>query len=442
MRIAVLGWGSLIWNPRDLRIAGGWQPDGPFLPIEFARISATGPPRLTLVLRQDADRVRTLWAQSALDKLDDAIKNLAKREHTSIENIGYVKDGDQPLASRSRLRSVADTHPEPTPDARSAGALLQHLDWWRSERQLDAVIWTDLPSNFEEVVRPHGQPIPLSGASAAAYLNGLPDATFAEEYVRRAPSQVRTTIRRHLEKKLGWLPSPASPITPGDPRFDKEWAECRTTIGRLDTVLVDLRKLGFSFITTLLAAGAILSFLGIQTAADVSVPPTPTRAAPFVSIVVLIVALFFLDSYYEVLLSAAVERALDIETLTDPAIRLTKYIGINAGRSRASNITLGLYLFLLLAACGLAVLAATTKTTVTKGVTSVTGGVTTVTGGVTSVSFEWNPIAFGIVGLGIFIALVMFLYWLYLGITTGVHTRKAGRPWRPGEAAREKVASP
>lgn len=428
MRIAILGWGSLIWNPRELRIAGHWQPDGPFLPIEFARISATGPPRLTLVIRQDADKLRTLWAHSAHDKLDDAMDNLAARENTTTEKIGYVKRGDQSLESRSRLTSVTDARLKTTPDAPTTADLLQHIDWWRSEHQLDAVIWTDLPSNFEESFRNEGQPVPLSGESAVSYLKALRDSAFAEEHVRRAPSQVRTTIRGHLEKKLGWLPSPASAIGSGDPRFDKEWAECRTTIGRLDTVLVDLRKLGFSFITTLLAAGAILSFLGIQTVADVSAPPIPTRAAPFVSIVVLIVALFFLDSYYEVLLSAAVERALDIETLTDPAIRLTKYIGINAGRSRASNITLGLYLFLLLAACGLAVLAATTKTTVAKGVSSV--------------SFEWNPFAFGIVGLGIFIALVMFLYWLYLGITTGVHTRKAGRPWRPGEAAREKVASP
>jgi hypothetical protein len=428
VRIAVLGWGSLIWNPRELRLASHWQPDGPFLPIEFARISATGPPRLTLAIRQDADKVRTLWAQSAHDKLDGAMENLATRENTTSEKIGYVRRGDQPLESRSRLTSIIGAHLKATPEAPTTGDLLQHIDWWRSEHQVDAVIWTDLPSNFEESFRNDGQPAALSGETAVSYLESLRDAAFAEEYVRRAPPQIRTRIRRHLEKELGWLPSPTSMIGPGDPRFDKEWAECRTTIGRLDNVLVDLRKLGFSFITALLTAGAVLSFLGIQTVANVDVPPIPTRAAPFISIVVLIVALFFLDSYYEVLLSAAVERALDIETLTDPAIRLTKYIGINAGRSRASNITLGLYLFLLLAACGLAVLAATTKTSVI--------------GGVTSVSFEWNLIGFGIVGLGVFIALVMFLYWLYLGVTTGVHTRKAGRPWRAGESARDKIAAP
>jgi hypothetical protein len=48
MKIAVLGWGSLIWQPRELRISLPiWKTDGPELPVEFARVSMDG--RLTLV---------------------------------------------------------------------------------------------------------------------------------------------------------------------------------------------------------------------------------------------------------------------------------------------------------------------------------------------------------------------------------------------------------
>lgn len=48
MNITILGWGSLIWDQRDLPISGDWQLGGPALPIEFSRISRDG--RLTLVI--------------------------------------------------------------------------------------------------------------------------------------------------------------------------------------------------------------------------------------------------------------------------------------------------------------------------------------------------------------------------------------------------------
>lgn len=39
-KIAVIGWGSLIWCPKGLKIRDKWKNDGPKLPIEFARISS------------------------------------------------------------------------------------------------------------------------------------------------------------------------------------------------------------------------------------------------------------------------------------------------------------------------------------------------------------------------------------------------------------------
>ena len=42
MNIAILGWGSLVPDPRGLPIAGGWHQGGPILPIEFSRISKDG----------------------------------------------------------------------------------------------------------------------------------------------------------------------------------------------------------------------------------------------------------------------------------------------------------------------------------------------------------------------------------------------------------------
>jgi hypothetical protein len=42
MSIAILGWGSLIWDRRDLPITGDWQRGGPMLPRRFHHSSPTG----------------------------------------------------------------------------------------------------------------------------------------------------------------------------------------------------------------------------------------------------------------------------------------------------------------------------------------------------------------------------------------------------------------
>jgi hypothetical protein len=129
-----------------------------------------------------------------------------------------------------------------------------------------------------------------------------------------------------------------------------EWNECRTTIGRLDTILADIRKYGFSLITGLLTG---TSFLGLQSTEGSVVD----RTAPFISIMVLIAALFSVDSYYQVLLSGAVERALDLEEATrSPGVRVTGYLSRNALRSGSIYVTLLLYVLLITTAAALAIL--------------------------------------------------------------------------------------
>jgi hypothetical protein len=48
LKIVILGWVSLIWDPRGLPREGPWQEGGPIFPIEFSRVSNDC--RLTLVI--------------------------------------------------------------------------------------------------------------------------------------------------------------------------------------------------------------------------------------------------------------------------------------------------------------------------------------------------------------------------------------------------------
>ena len=173
MRIAVLGWGSLIWSPRKLKIEDRWKEDGPEIPVEFARISSDG--RLTLVIHPESEAVRTLWSSMALRELDEAIQDLAKREGTSSDCIGFVDITHEHELSRFPIEIV------------------RQIRDWTIQKHLDATIWTDLPANFKTK-----RGVDLTEDSVIEYLRTAPDAirTKTKEYVTKAPTQVSTKIRR------------------------------------------------------------------------------------------------------------------------------------------------------------------------------------------------------------------------------------------------------
>lgn len=178
MRIAVLGWGSLIWDQPCLRTEGEWhQAQGPELPIEFARISNDR--RLTLVLLEGAEPQPTAWVLSAARSLEAARANLACREGTSVARIGTLRRGEQPTAMTA---PVGD---------------------WIERAGVDAVIWTGLDSNWCDE-----RGVAFSAGDALAYLRGLRGEVRerAQEYIERAPSWMRTKVRERVEQELGWYP--------------------------------------------------------------------------------------------------------------------------------------------------------------------------------------------------------------------------------------------
>lgn len=186
MKIAILGWGSLIWDPRNLEIdkrigKNGWLDDGPVLPIEFSRISQDG--RLTLVIDPIGVDVKTLYAISQFEDFDQARLDLAAREGCSKAKIGYF------------VKSNGDFH------SRSRNIQYSIESWANLKEEIDAVIWTDLASTFKDKMG-----MELNLENAINYLKYLPadSRVKAEQYIRRAPNSVITPIRTAVEEKLQW----------------------------------------------------------------------------------------------------------------------------------------------------------------------------------------------------------------------------------------------
>lgn len=174
MTFVCLGWGSLIWDKTraaELPTRGGWERDGPSLPIEFARKSADG--RLTLVITPGAKRVPALWAVLDVESMEDAVALLARREGarggkpTPERNIGRYPGGDA------------------SPEAVEIGA-------WQSGRGFAGVVWTALRPNFPD--RPHGVPL-LSDAKEHLASLSETAAACAQNYFRNAPAQIETEFR-------------------------------------------------------------------------------------------------------------------------------------------------------------------------------------------------------------------------------------------------------
>ncbi len=172
MRIAILGWGSLVWDPRKLPLASSWMSGGPQLPIEFMRISSDG--RLTLVIdHTNGVRIVSRFATSARSVLDDAVEDLRQREGpTRRENIGSV---------------IAQG--EPTTDANDSTG---QIALWCRAAGFDAAVWTALGSNFREK-----RDAPFTVPAAMTYLAQLDgeQRRLAFAYINRAPAEVDTPLR-------------------------------------------------------------------------------------------------------------------------------------------------------------------------------------------------------------------------------------------------------
>lgn len=95
LKIACVGWGSLCWQPKELRTCGGWRADGPMLPLEFARASDKGSGRLTLVITPGASETKALWTLLDYPTRDGAREALVAREGCLPAGVGEWPGADE-----------------------------------------------------------------------------------------------------------------------------------------------------------------------------------------------------------------------------------------------------------------------------------------------------------------------------------------------------------
>lgn len=178
--IAILGWGSLLWDAKPIfdEQHGPWKDDGPSLRVEFSRISSTRLGALTLVIDGvHGELMPVAWCLSKRSEVATVVRDLRRREGCNTEDVKVVGRNASGLVRGEHEHTIA---------------------LWAQQRGLSAVVWTGLPSNFEEL-----QKKPFSVDEAISYLSNLPpDAKErAAEYITCAPEFVDTPLRKAVKSQ-------------------------------------------------------------------------------------------------------------------------------------------------------------------------------------------------------------------------------------------------
>lgn len=194
-RIAVIGWGSLIWDLDDLapKVEGPWRMGGgPVLPMEFSRVSPKRLQALAVCLDPKyGDPCQTNAIVSFRSDIQEAAEDLRARERAQrIDQIGLVHPATGALHTR-----IPELGPILTEWCEATGAA--------------GAVWTDLDDNFEKITG-----TPFTTANATAYLNGLTGASREEavRYITLAPAATDTPLRRALKAQSWWQDEAAAVV--------------------------------------------------------------------------------------------------------------------------------------------------------------------------------------------------------------------------------------
>jgi len=185
MNIAVIGWGSLIWDMEILspHVEGAWQMQaGPLLPMEFSRISLKR--KLGLVVCLDTTvgvDCATHVIRSTRTDIEATVEDLRARERAPLGRIGGVHRGG---FQRGRRPEVIET-----------------VRAWCEKEGWHGAVWTDLEPNFEAHTK-RG----FTVEEGIRYLKTLGGESLEEAYtyIQNAPAQTATPLRAALAEDMWW----------------------------------------------------------------------------------------------------------------------------------------------------------------------------------------------------------------------------------------------
>ena len=183
--IAILGWGSLIWDLEILapHVQGPWRMrGGPELPLEFTRISLKRKRALAVCVDlMDGVPCWTSVIQSKRSTLAEARMDLARRERSPEGFIGKYDAETGEFWGRSQV--------------------VAKISRWCQMGGWGGAVWTDLHANFAAETGSA-----FTRQEGLNYLKSLEGDSLDEavRYIEKAPATTNTRLRRHLRDDDWW----------------------------------------------------------------------------------------------------------------------------------------------------------------------------------------------------------------------------------------------
>ena len=196
--IVVIAYGSLKYNLgkgacRLEILDNRFNPDGPLLPLEYARISGCfkNPPerKLSLVIRRGAELQETYWSIMKAMNLEEALKNLARRETMTINPSGK---GVYFLNLKTLETNLSDSNKD---------EMIKRIliEWAKEHLDIDIIIFSNWKSNFKK--RNDSKCIP---ETAIEFLKKISprELSLAKEYIEK--TNLDTFFSRAIKKDFDW----------------------------------------------------------------------------------------------------------------------------------------------------------------------------------------------------------------------------------------------